>query len=204
LVTLAEIFILFMILANLWVFSVTEGRTFTKLSKVPAKECALVLGTSPKTMGGNANPYFISRMNAAMTLYNMGKIKRIIVSGEKSENYDEPAAMRKYLRRNGNIPNEAITEDTEGLNTQMSVFRCKYVYKENDVVIVSQGFHNLRALFVARNLDMNAYAFDAQDVNANESYYRNHFREFLARVKSVVLYVFDITPKVLDYQKKND
>jgi SanA protein len=61
------------------------------------------------------------------------------------------------------------------------------------VIIVSQGFHNLRALFFARNIDMNALGFDAQDVSKNESYYRNHFREFLARVQAVVYYIFRIS-----------
>lgn len=192
---LVELAVLLMILANLWVFSLTEGRTFTQLSKIPARECALVLGTSPRTMEGNGNPYFINRMNAVITLYNMHKIQRVIVSGEKSPNYNEPAAMKKYLLENGGIPSDSIIEDPKGFNTQSSVLRCKNVYKENKVVIVSQGFHNLRALFIARNEDMDAYAFDAGDVQNNDSFYRNHFREFLARVKAVGLYFIDPATK---------
>ena len=78
--------------------------------------------------------------------------------------------MRNYLIFNGGIPQSAIIEDPKGFNTQASIFRCKYIYQENNVIIVSQGFHNLRALFMARNEGMNAYAFDAQDVNSNESF----------------------------------
>ena len=63
------------------------------------------------------------------------------------------------------------------------------------MIIVSQGFHNLRALFFARNNNMNALGFDAQDVTKNESFYRNHTREFLARVLAVVYYVLGISPK---------
>lgn len=40
--------ILLMILANFWVYSVTEGKTYSRISKVPPREVALVLGTSPK------------------------------------------------------------------------------------------------------------------------------------------------------------
>ena len=183
-----------MVLANFWVVALTEGRTFNKLSKVPAQKTALVLGTSPKTMSGRANPYFITRLDAVRALYNLGKVKQIIVSGEKSKNYNEPGAMKNYLMFNGGIPEHVIIEDPKGFSTQESVFRCKYVFQENNVIIVSQGFHNLRALFIARNEGMNAYAFDAQDVNNNESFYRNHFREFLARVKAVAFYVFNISP----------
>ena len=143
---LVEIGILLMILANIWVFAVTNGRTYTKISKIPPRQTALVLGTSPKMRSGVSNPYFTARMDAAALLYHHGKIKKIIVSGEKSKGYDEPA--------------------------------------------------NLRALFYARNSGMNALGFDAQDVLANKSFYRNQSREFLARVVAVIYYIFNIEQKV--------
>ena len=188
-----ELGFLLMILANFWVFSLTEGRTYTKISKIPPREVALVLGTSPKTMAGNANPYFISRMDATALLYHHGKIKKIIVSGEKSPNYDEPKAMKKFLIYREGIPENIIIEDPKGFSTRESILRCKNEFKQNEVIIVSQGFHNLRALFFARNNDMNALGFDAQDVTKNESYYRNHAREALARVQAVVYYILGIS-----------
>jgi len=191
----AEIILLLMILANAWVYALTSGRTYTKISKVPPRETALVLGTSPKMRSGVANPYFIARMDAVGTLYHHGKIKKIIVSGEKSKNYDEPAAMKKFLIHNEGVPENIIIEDPKGFNTHKSILRCKDVYHQNNVIIVSQGFHNLRALFFARNNDMNALGFDAQDVSKNESYYRNHSREFLARVLAVFYYTLVISPK---------
>ena len=63
------------------------------------------------------------------------------------------------------------------------------------MIIVSQGFHNLRALFFARNNGMNALGYDAQDVSKNESFYRNHTREFFARVLAVFYYVLGISPE---------
>ena len=64
------------------------------MSKVPPRTCALVLGTSPKMKSGKANPYFISRMKAAVILYHYGKIKKIIVSGEKNEGYKNGKKIR--------------------------------------------------------------------------------------------------------------
>lgn len=189
----AECVILLMVMANLWVFGLTEGRTYTKVSKIPPRETALVLGTSPKMMSGIANPYFISRMDATALLYHHGKIKKIIVSGEKSKGYNEPAAMKNFLIYQEGVPESAIIEDPKGYNTRESILRCKNEFKQSNVIIVSQGFHNLRALFFARNNDMNALGFDAQDVTKNESYYRNHSREFLARVKAVVYYILGIS-----------
>lgn len=188
-----EFLILLMILANFWVFALTHGRTYIKISKIPPRETALVLGTSPKMRSGIANPYFISRMDATALLYHHGKIKKIIVSGEKSEGYNEPAAMKNFLIYQEGVPENAILEDPKGFNTKESILRCKNEFNENNVIIVSQGFHNLRALFFARNIGMNALGFDAQDVTKNESFYRNHTREFLARVKAVVYYIFGIS-----------
>lgn len=187
-----EIILLLMILANIWVFAITNGRTFTKISKIPPRETALVLGTSPKMKSGVSNPYFTARMDATALLYHHGKIKKIIVSGEKSKGYDEPSAMKNYLIYQEGVPENIIIEDPKGFKTQTSINNCKNIYKENNVIIVSQGFHNLRALFYARNNDMNALGFDAQDVTSNQSYYRNQSREFVARVYAVIFYILGI------------
>lgn len=192
---LVEIALLLMILANIWVFALTNGRTFTKISQIPPRETALVLGTSPKMKSGISNPYFTARMDATALLYHHGKIKKIIVSGEKSKGYDEPFAMKNYLVYQEGVPENIIIEDPKGLKTQVSINNCKNIYHQKDVIIVSQGFHNLRALFYARNNDMNALGFDAQDVLSNQSYYRNQSREFLARVSAVVFYVLGIENK---------
>lgn len=189
----AELALLLMVLANFWVFSLTAGRTYSKVSKIPPRETALVLGTSPKMRSGIANPYFISRMDAVGLLYHHGKIKKIIVSGEKSRGYNEPAAMKNFLVYQEGIPEQIITEDPKGYNTRTSILRCKDEFKQNNIIIVSQGFHTLRALFFARNNDMNALGFEAHDVTRNDSYYRNHIREFLARVKAVFYYIFGLS-----------
>ncbi len=194
-INLLEIGLLLMILANIWVFSLTNGRTYTKISQIPARDVALVLGTSPKTMSGNANPYFTKRMDATATLYHHGKIKKIIVSGEKSKHYDEPAAMKHFLIYEEGVPENIIIEDPNGLNTHKSILNCKNEYHQNNVIIVSQGYHNLRALFFARNQHMNALGFDARDVYTNSSFYRNQSREFLARVQAVVYFILGIAPK---------
>lgn len=189
-----EMSVLLMILANIWVFALTNGRTYTKISKIPPRETALVLGTSPKMRSGVANPYFVSRMDAAALLYHHGKIKKIIVSGEKSKGYDEPSAMKNYLVYQEGVPENIIIEDTKGFKTQLSIKNCKNIYKEKHIIIVSQGFHNLRAVFFARNLDLDALGFDAQDISKPESYYRNQSREFLARVLAVAYFVLGIEP----------
>ncbi|MBD8081337.1 SanA/YdcF family protein [Chryseobacterium caseinilyticum] len=190
----SEVIILLMALCNAWVFGLTNGRTYTKISKIPPREVALVLGTSPRMRSGISNPYFTKRMDAAALLYHHGKIKTIIVSGEKSQGYDEPAAMKNYLIYQEGVPEHIIVEDPKGFNTYKSILRCKNTYEKKNVIIVSQGFHNLRALFFARNNSMNALGFDAQDVSKPESFYRNQSRESLARVAAVAYFILGISP----------
>lgn len=189
-----ELAVLLMLLANIWVFALTNGRSYNKISKIPPRETALVLGTSPKMKSGLANPYFVYRMDATALLYHHGKVKKIIVSGEKSKGYDEPTAMRNYLVYQEGVPEEIITMDTKGFKTQLSVKRCKEIYEQNNIIIVSQGYHNLRALFFARSINMNALAFDAQESQKPESFYRNQSREFLARVLAVFYYILGLEP----------
>lgn len=186
-----EVIFISMMCANIWVYVLTNGRTYTKISQIPPRETALVLGTSPKMKSGVANPYFVSRMEATAMLFHHKKIKKIIVSGEKSQGYNEPKAMKNYLIYQEGVPEHIIIEDPNGFRTQASITNCKNTFKENNVIIVSQGFHNLRAIFYARNQNMNALGYDAQDVLKKENFYRNQSREFLARVKAVVYYILD-------------
>lgn len=178
-----------MFLANFWVLYLTDGRTYHQVSKIPQRYYALVLGTSPKTLKGNANMYFVERMNAVATLYKHGKVRKIIVSGEKSNYYNEPKAMQNYLVLQCGVENTDIIQDTEGFNTQKSIRNLSLNPNYHHVIIVSQGFHNLRALFIARNYGVDAIAYDAQDVSQPKSYFRNHLREFLAKVKAVLYYI---------------
>lgn len=187
-----EVLFLLMIFANMWVYSLTNGRMFSKISRIPSRNTALVLGTSPKMKSGKANPYFVSRMEAASQLYHYGKIKQIIVSGEKSKGYDEPFAMKQYLMYQEGVPESAIIEDSGGFKTKFSIERSKKVYRQDEIIIVSQGYHNMRALFYARNHNINALAFDATEITQPRSYFRNQTREFLARVQAVVYYIFEI------------
>lgn len=197
-----EVGILAIILMNFWVFYLTDGRTFDKISDIPKRETALVLGTSPKMKSGVANPYFTSRMEAVSLLYHHGKIKEIIVSGEKSTGYNEPKAMKKYLVYQEGIPEDMITEDPRGFSTGKSILRCHRIYQKDNIIIVSQGYHNIRALFYARNHGMNALAFNAKEITKPQSFYRNQAREIFARVSAVTDFLFGISHEDLSEIKR--
>ena len=124
---------------------------YNTINKLPQNDVALVLGTSKYTVNGYQNPYFYYRIEAAAKLYQAKKVKHILVSGDnRLKSYNEPKEMQQALEKRG-IPTKAITLDYAGFRTLDSVVRSKEVFGQKRITIVSQKFHNHRALFIANN-----------------------------------------------------
>ena len=141
-----------------------EAKSFSDVGKVPVVDVALVLGTAPIGPEGGPNRYFVYRLNAAAALYKAGKVKYFIVSGHRDGRYDEPTAMRTGLVERG-VPEEAIYRDFDGDRTLDSVARARLIYGQTRLIIVSQRFHLSRALFLARHEGIDAWGFEARDVD---------------------------------------
>ena len=165
--------------------SSSQGCVFTNLDSVPAKKTSLVLGTIYKTGQGYVNPYFKNRMIAAAELYKAGKVKYIIVSGDNGRvGYDESSDMKQVLISLG-VPEFVIYLDYAGFRTLDSVVRCKEVFEQKDIIVVSQKFHNQRAVFLSKVKGLEAIGYNAQDVTFRQGYVVL-LREKLARVKAVL------------------
>lgn len=133
--------------------------------QLPAVEIALVLGAAPIGPEGGPNRYFEYRLDTASFLWRSGKIKALLVSGNREgPDYDEPSAMRDGLVRRG-VPAEAIHEDFAGVRTYDSVARARDVFGPRRMIIVSQRFHLFRAVFLARKLGIEAWGLEAQNVD---------------------------------------
>jgi len=168
--------------ANYRIESATRDFITADINKVPACRVALLLGTSKTLKHQQVNEYFFRRINATVNLYKCGKVKYIIVSGDNSvTQYNEPADMRRDLIKAG-IPDTAIFMDFAGFRTFDSVVRAKEVFGQDTVVMVSQEFHNQRAVFIAQKIGMVAYGYNAEDVDAATGL-KTNLREFFARVK---------------------
>jgi SanA protein len=160
-----------------------RGRVYTNVDQVPAHHVALVLGTSP-TVGWFANPFFEYRMDAAAALYHAGKARYLLLSGDHGrKEYNEPAEMRQALVKRG-VPCEAMVLDYAGFRTLDSVARAKTVFGQQRLLIVSQEFHNYRAVFLARRHGIDASAFNAHGVSASYGF-KTHAREWFARAAAV-------------------
>lgn len=180
-----------------WVVSESRHYTYDDVDAVPYNRVALVLGTSKYLIGGGTNHYFQTRIRAATELYNNGKVDYILVSGDNATlQYNEPRQMRRALIKAG-IPARAIYSDYAGFRTLDSIVRAREVFGQARFTVVSQAFHNERAIFIARHFGIEAVGFNAQDPSAYQGI-RTRVREVFARLMGVLdLYILDKGPKFL-------
>ena len=195
--TILVICFISILLSNYWIVSSTKTQLYSDISKIPSRKIGLVLGASKKTTRGTDNLYFNFRMQAAFELFKAHKIQYLLLSGDNhTKGYDEPSDMRDALMALG-IPDSCIVLDYAGFRTLDSVVRCNEVFGEDSITIISQEFHNQRALYISNKNGMNAIGFNAQEVNKNYSF-KTRLREYFARVKCVLdIYVFYTAPKFL-------
>lgn len=174
----------------------TESYLYSTIDSVIPAKAGLLLGTNKELAGGYRNDYFYNRIDAAVELYKNKKIRYIIVSGDNSAiNYNEPQDMKDELLKNG-IPDSAIVLDHAGFRTFDSVIRAKEVFGQNTFIVISQKFHNERAVYIARKNNINAFGFNAKDVDAYKGF-KTKNREYLARVKVFLDLWQGTTPRFL-------
>ncbi len=186
-----------------WVDHAASGRLYGTAAEVPpGYDVALVLGCSPKLATGGPNRFFAPRIKAAADLYQKQKCKAIIVSGDNSRvDYDEPSAMRAALVAEG-VPDAVIYSDFAGFRTLDSVVRAKEIFGQTKLVIVSQRYHNERAIYLAKAHGIEAVGLSAK-APSMESAPKTYAREIFSRVKAVLdVNVFGTSPKFAGHPVK--
>lgn len=187
-----------MFICNQIVVSNASGKVFSSVDKIAPTEVGLLLGTTPTTRIGNrTNMFFVYRIKAAEELYKAGKIKRILISGDEHSlnGIDETQCMRDTLVAHG-IPDSVIMVDGKGFRTINSVVNANKKYGFRQFTVISQRFHNERAIYQAEHLGLdvkNLQAYNARDPESTLSMYV-YFREYLARVNMFMdLFMKDYT-----------
>ena len=165
--------------------SVSQGKVYGSIEEVPERKIGLVLGCSKYLSNGRKNLYFQQRIEAAKKLYFSDKVKFLLVSGDNSTKYyDEPTTMKKDLIALG-VPGNKIYCDYAGLSTLDSVVRTKEVFKENQFIVISQGFHVRRAIYLGLAHDIDLIGYAPQGVSGLGSL-KTELRECLARGKALL------------------
>lgn len=165
-----------------------------KASELEDVDCIIVLGAGLQRDG---TPSFVlrQRLDCGISLYGSGVSDRILVSGDHSRiEYNEVGSMKSYMSERGIEPNVIFT-DHAGFDTYDTFYRAKEVFKAKRVVIVTQNFHLSRAVFIARELGLEAWGV-ASDAGASGGI-KNETREIFARVKYAFDAIFKPEPKFL-------
>lgn len=165
------------------------GKTYDSIKAIPYNRVGLLLGTSPITPQGEHNYYFDNRIQAAAELYHNGKISHIITSGgdysDRENGCNELTAMRDSLIALG-VPDSLITLDYQGIRTINSIVKAKEVYELDSLTIISQKYHNERAIWLAEHYGLHAIAYNAPTPEITNKRIKNISREFLARIKMFI------------------
>lgn len=184
-----------LIVTDRHVGSFSKGRIFDDPAEVPHRRAALVLGCG-KYVDGRLNLFYQYRIDAAVELWDAGKIDAILVSGDNSrKGYDEPGSMKADLIDRG-VPEEYIALDYAGFRTLDSVVRAKKIFGLEDYIVVSQPFHCRRAIYLAHKSGQSVIGYCAPDV-AGASGLKIRLRETLARAKAVLDVAASREPKYL-------
>lgn len=175
----------------------SEEKLYSDPEEIPSNKVGLILGTSKYLAAGGINPYFSYRIDAAVELYQKRKVDYLLASGDNSiVSYNEPKYIHRELLDRG-IPEERIYLDYAGFRTLDSVVRCREVFGQKSVTIISQNFHNQRAVFIAEHYQIDAVGYSAQGVSSSMGL-KVMTRELFARVKAMLdVYVFRTKPKFL-------
>lgn len=196
LIILLALFLIAILVSDNIINNSTKDYVYNSIDKIPSNRVGLLLGTSKFLKNGNPNNYFNNRIIAVINLFNAKKIEFIVISGDNStENYNEPQEMKNELIKSG-IPENKIFLDYAGFRTYDSVIRLNKILGQTDFTIISQEFHNQRAIYIAQANNLKAIGYNAEDIDLYNGF-KTQVREKLARLKVFIDLLIEKEPKFL-------
>ena len=158
-------------------------------------DCAMILGASIYA-DRTPTPMLKDRLDRGIELYKKGVVKKLLMSGDNGQvNYNEVEAMKEYALKHG-VKAKDIFLDHAGFSTYESVYRAKAVFNVKKMIIVTQIYHEYRALYIAKRLNLNAVGVAAEDINYSGDTMRE-CREILARDKDFLKCIVKPKPTYL-------
>lgn len=171
------------------VLSLEELKQQTNLDAILVLGCQVKADKTPSHM-------LEDRLKSSILLYQESIAPKMIMSGDHgTKYYNEVKVMKDYAISNG-ISSEDIFMDHAGFSTYDSIYRAKEVFKAKKIVIVSQGYHLYRALYIARSLGLEAYGYKS-NLRTYAGQTKREIREILARNKDVFYSIWKVKPKYL-------
>lgn len=177
-------------LAIVAVFAVTNAVTIvgSKGSIVSADEASISSADAIVVLGasvfadGTPSGILQDRLDDGIALYFAGVAPKLIMSGDNgTESYNEVRVMKQYAIAQG-VPSEDIFCDHAGFSTYESMYRAKYVFGCQRIVVATQTYHLYRALWSAKSLGMQAAGVPS-DYHEYQKQLQYDIREVPARTK---------------------
>ena len=165
-----------------WMFA--QPRTFT-VENVSSTRIAIVFGAG-LLRDGSTGPVLSDRVQTAVTLYQQGKVDKLLMSGDNSLiEHNEPEAMRQYALERG-VSDEDIILDYAGRRTYDTCYRAKHIFQVDTAILITQEFHMPRALFLCNWFDVESVGVESNNRNfSNRSLSYWNFRELFATFQAV-------------------
>jgi vancomycin permeability regulator SanA len=184
----------------LLIFFVQKQKIYTNIENVEHYEIGIVFGAGVKP-DGTPTDMLVDRLTTAAKLYNEGKVEKLLVSGDnRTDHYNEPEAMYKYLTEVELIPTDRVVRDFAGRRTYDTCARAHEIWGIDNALLITQGYHLPRALFLCNALGVESAGYSAtlHTYVSDEQY---EFREYLAIGKSIIdLYIW--TPDYVKGEKE--
>lgn len=148
-----------------WAYASGQQGIYEDPAQVPSMPVAMVFGAGLQP-DGSPSWMLADRVDAAVELYEDGKVRRILMTGDNSSvGYNEVAAMKQRAVAEG-VPADMINLDYAGFRTYDSCYRATAIFGVDQAILVTQRYHLPRALYLAR-----AFGIEAVGLAAGRDYY---------------------------------
>jgi SanA protein len=176
--------VLLVLAANAYIVISTRGDATSAIAALPHAQAAIVPGAQVYP-DGTMSSMLADRVRRTVELWEANKVDRILVSGNHgSWRYDEPDAMRRALMRAG-VPGHVIFTDHAGFNTRATMVRAKRIFQVSSAIVVTQGFHMDRALYLAKAAGIEVHGLTSDLHGYGQKKLQSGIREIFARVKAI-------------------
>ena len=188
--------VLVIVASNAYILLTTRGEASNAISDLPHAQAAIVPGAQVRP-DGTMSLMLADRVDRTVKLWRAGKVDRILVSGDHGQwQYDEPDTMREALIKAG-VPGRVIFTDHAGFNTRATMVRAKKIFDVSSAIVVTQGFHMARALWLGKRAGLEVHGLAADRSGYGLEGRKSKLREVLARVKAVEDVVTGAKPRFL-------
>jgi SanA protein len=176
--------VLLVLAANAYIVISTRGDATSEIAALPHAQAAIVPGAQVYP-DGTMSSMLADRVRRTVELWEANKVDRILVSGgHGSWGYDEPDTMRRALMRAG-VPGHVIFTDHAGFNTRATMVRAKRIFQVSSAIVVTQGFHMDRALYLAKAAGIEVHGLTSDLHGYGQKKLQSGIREIFARVKAI-------------------